>query len=104
MKSSPKITITNLPQYSIKPGMIDSSRELSISAFDLDQFLASVQAVLRSKISTAPKNRLLKFTILAGTFDEVEEDSLVNAPSTRKEPAPLRSTSMTEDLNVFRAE
>ena len=95
---------TPIVTSSLKSAIPQSSKKLidefGITSTDFDQFWHTIRAVLRSKISTAPKNKLLKFTILAGNFDELGVYLLANAPFMLKKLEALKSTRKKIDGNV----
>jgi hypothetical protein len=104
LSKMPKVIIQGLPPSVIQSSSTYSIEELGVISTDFDQFMETIRAVLRSKISSGPKNKLLKFTILAGNFDIEEPQFVGSAPSMMTKVRVLPFTAKDFDLNALHVE
>ena len=91
MKSSPKITITNLPPYVTSRDSSGLTGEYESTYIDYGRFMEDLTARLDQIRFGGQKNRLYKIILKVGMVDEQEELRLVNALSMKSEQDPLRS-------------
>lgn len=90
--SMPKIVITDSSGSSMKNDTEKLLEESGITSFDLEEFLQTIKAVLRTKIYNEPKNTLSKITIVVGHLDPSAKRYVESVRSTKKKQGASTST------------